>query len=272
MKFPNHIILDFNHELISYSNYYWIFKYLTFFKKNKSSVTAPFYRSFFYKKSKKINLPTKLKNFKKFTLKFNFVTDADNLSQTQLNIFKKFIKPRIKIKNRNIFIDNFINNLYRVLNKNDSKIDNLYLQFLEKNKPVYKVLIWKNNKLFNIFNINFLKKEKIYTKLKYSRTPAYDIVSGGFAALFAAFLGFIITEKFGFELVDSGDFYFLFMYAVFLCFFLKLFLKLFSLDEFFYNPISYKFFLKFYRTIFYLPIKFIKKYYRVHIKCFQSKL
>jgi hypothetical protein len=66
----------------------------------------------------------------------------------------------------------------------------------------------------------------MYTKLKYSRTPQYDIVSGGSAALLAGFLGFLITEKFGFELVDSGDFYFLFMYIVFISFFGRIFFKL----------------------------------------------
>jgi hypothetical protein len=75
------------------------------------------------------------------------------------------------------------------------------------------------------FDIFFLRKEKIYTKLKYSRTPQYDIVSGGIAAIFAGFLGFLICEKFGLELLDSGDFYFAFMYVVFGSFFLKLFFR-----------------------------------------------
>ena len=79
----------------------------------------------------------------------------------------------------------------------------------------------KLNTVLSMININFLRKEKLYTKLKYSRSPAYDIVSGGAAALFAGFLGFLISEKFGFELVDSGDFYFLTMYIVFLCFSLR---------------------------------------------------
>ena len=70
----------------------------------------------------------------------------------------------------------------------------------------------------NLVNVNFLRKERLYTKLKYSRSPAYDIVSGGSAALLAAFLGFLISEKYGFEMVDSGDFYFLFMYLVFISF------------------------------------------------------
>lgn len=69
-----------------------------------------------------------------------------------------------------------------------------------------------------LFDVNFLRKDKLYTKLKYSRCPQYDIVSGGWAALFAGLVGFLISEKFGIELVDSGDFYTVFMYGVFLCF------------------------------------------------------
>lgn len=64
-------------------------------------------------------------------------------------------------------------------------------------------------------DVNFIRKEFVYTKLKYSRSPAYDAVSGGFAALLAGFIGFLISEKFGIELVDSGDFFIGFMYAVF---------------------------------------------------------
>jgi hypothetical protein len=73
----------------------------------------------------------------------------------------------------------------------------------------------------SLININFIRKERLYTRLKYSRSPTYDIVSGGSAALLAAFLGFLISEKYGFELVDSGDFYYLFMYCVFMSFSLK---------------------------------------------------
>ena len=70
----------------------------------------------------------------------------------------------------------------------------------------------------DVVNVNFLRKERLYTKLKYSRSPAYDIVSGGAAAILAGFIGFLISEKFGFELVDSGDFYYLFIYLVFASF------------------------------------------------------
>jgi hypothetical protein len=78
------------------------------------------------------------------------------------------------------------------------------------------------------FNIWFLRKEKCYTKLKYSRTPAFDIISGGVAALFAGFLGFLVCEKFGFELLDSGDFYMLLMYIIFFIFSCRLWLRVLS--------------------------------------------
>ena len=73
------------------------------------------------------------------------------------------------------------------------------------------------------FDINFLLREWKYSKLKYSKTAERDIVSSGSAALFAGFIGFLISEKFGIELVDSGDFYFMFMYSVFAGFGLKIF-------------------------------------------------
>lgn len=78
----------------------------------------------------------------------------------------------------------------------------------------------------HLFNINFLRKERLYTKLKYSRCPQYDIVGGGWAALFAGLLGFLISEKFGIELVDSGDFYNALMYAIFASFALRPLVKI----------------------------------------------
>ena len=100
--------------------------------------------------------------------------------------------------------------------------------------------------LWNLFEIYFLRKERTYTKLKYSRVPQYDIVSGGVAAILAGFLGFLICEKFGVELVDSGDFYIVFMYVVFLCFFLKLLLKIMEADTLVWNFYSYKWIILYY--------------------------
>ena len=82
-------------------------------------------------------------------------------------------------------------------------------------------------------NIIFLKKERTHTKLKYSRVTQADIVSGGVAAFFSAFLGYLISEKFGFELIDSGDFYILLMYLVFLIGSIRIFFKFFNNVNFF---------------------------------------
>ncbi len=96
-----------------------------------------------------------------------------------------------------------------------------------------------------IFDIHFLRKEKLYTKLKYSRCPQYDIVSGGFAAILAGFIGFLISEKFGIELVDSADFYNALMYGVFAAFSIRPLLRIYSKDETPYSPISLKYLLLF---------------------------
>ena len=110
----------------------------------------------------------------------------------------------------------------------------------------------------SISNINFLRKERLYTKLKYSRSPAYDIVSGGMAALLAGFVGFLIQEKYGFELVDSGDFYFLFMYIVFLCFSVRPLLITFNSKTTFTEALSLKPVIKFYLNIFYFILNKLK--------------
>jgi hypothetical protein len=128
----------------------------------------------------------------------------------------------------------------------ESNLEN-YLNANQKSKFYFPLL--------NNANINFLRKERLYTKLKYSRSPAYDIVSGGMAALLAGFIGFLISEKFGFELVDSGDFYFLFMYIVFFCFSLRPLLITFNSKTTFLEAISVKPVIRFYLNIFYLILK-----------------
>lgn len=97
----------------------------------------------------------------------------------------------------------------------------------------------------NTFDINFLRKEKLYTKLKYSRCPQYDIVSGGFAAILAGFVGFLISEKFGIELVDSGDFYIAFMYGVIASFSVRPLVRIYSKDSSTYTPFSLNYLLTF---------------------------
>jgi len=106
----------------------------------------------------------------------------------------------------------------------------------------------KANTLVRLFDTNFLKREKLYTKLKYSRSPAYDIVSGGVAALFSGFIGFLISEKFGIELVDSGDFYTFFMYLVFLGFSIRPLLKVIDKGVASWTFLSPKFLLAYFYT------------------------
>ncbi len=114
----------------------------------------------------------------------------------------------------------------------------------------------------SIFDIHFLRKEKLYTKLKYSRCPQYDIVSGGFAAIFAGFIGFLISEKFGIELVDSADFYNAFMYGVFGVFSLRPLLRVYSADNTTYHPLSPKYFFLFFRDLTTLALRPIVKIYK----------
>jgi len=115
-----------------------------------------------------------------------------------------------------------------------------------------------NSLLGSLFDINFLKREKLYTKLKYSRSPQYDIVSGGVAALFSGFLGFLISEKFGIELVDSGDFYTFFMYCVFFSFSLRPLVKILNKEDSYWGVLSYKHLFDYLTTIIIFILRTLK--------------
>jgi hypothetical protein len=117
-----------------------------------------------------------------------------------------------------------------------------------------------SNPLVNLINTNFLRKERIYTKLKYSRTPGYDIVSGGAAVILAGFLGFLVSEKFGIELLDSGDFYYLWMYIVFLCFSVRPLLTLASKSQSVTSLFSLRHIINFYSTLVNLLFKVFKNF------------
>ena len=86
------------------------------------------------------------------------------------------------------------------------------------------------------------------------------MVSGGVAAIFAGFLGFLICEKFGLELLDSGDFYFLFMYAVFLTFSVRPFLRIMSEKSTVWYFFSYKPLFIFFRDLSVLTVNATKHY------------
>ena len=92
----------------------------------------------------------------------------------------------------------------------------------------------------NLTKINFIKTEQVYTKLKYSRVPIYDIISGGSACMFAGFIGFLISERFGFEITDSLDIFMLYFYILFISLMLFIYYKniLYSYNIW-YNFINY---------------------------------
>jgi succinate-acetate transporter protein len=94
--------------------------------------------------------------------------------------------------------------------------------------------------------------------LKYSRSPAYDIVSGGAAALLAGLLGFLISEKFGMEMVDSGDFYYLWMYLVFLSFSVRPLLVVVEANKSLLNVFSIRRVCKFYILVILNTLKVFK--------------
>ena len=125
---------------------------------------------------------------------------------------------------------------YQFLNK-FSNIDfssywlNSYKSSIEKNNFFFlshqnnNTLVNYNITNTNIYNIYFLRKESFYTKLKYSRVPQFDTASGAVASLLSGFYGFLVCEKFGFELIDSADFLFLALYVILLSFIITTVLK-----------------------------------------------
>jgi hypothetical protein len=123
----------------------------------------------------------------------------------------------MKISLNLLLLNSSIKTKYNIKN---TKIAHLHKNYFNKSKLVY-----------NGFKNHLLKKEYIYTKLKYSRVPQVDYVSGGIASLLAGLLGFLVTEKFGFELLDSGDFYILFYYIIFIFVVIRIFFKANILDS-----------------------------------------
>lgn len=225
MKSPNHILLDVNKPVIFYSNQYWIFKYFSSLNVIKTLFNTNFHKKFL-KQKENVFLNKLIDAQSKFTIKYNYANLSNFLNNDQKFLINLRFQPKLSVKHRELDSNFYGKSVYDYLNTNDSIYDKKALRRLFKliflknrintqNLYLFTSKEYKTNSLFSLFNINFLKKEKMYTKLKYSRVPQYDIVSGGAAALLAAFLGFLITEKFGFELVDSADFYFFFMYLVF---------------------------------------------------------
>lgn len=182
-----------------------------------------------------------------------------NITSNWTTSYRSFISKQQQFNNTLNIISNIKLSTKSIINKNESTVKIINSSTFFNTKSNKNVNYKTNNLLWSLFDINFLKKEKIYTKLKYSRSPQYDIVSGGVAALFAGFLGFLISEKFGIELVDSGDFYTFFMYIVFLCFAIRPFLRIMSKKNTMYHFFSLKFVLEYVYTLLILLFHFLSR-------------
>lgn len=241
MKFPKHIILDVNKKYIDNSSQYWAINYINTFDQQGPDFNELFFYKKFFLKKESLMLNKITKNQKKFTIKYSLSNKSVFLTSAQRKFYKAFFTTRIKVKKPMLLSKHVGKDVYDYLYKSSSIFDIKNLKRLLKGfKPSPITPVFRTDTLRKLFDIHFIKKEKIYTKLKYSRVPQYDIVSGGVAAFAAAFIGFLITEKFGFELLDSGDFYYLFMYGVFVSFFIKLLLKLINNYVLDWNVFSYK--------------------------------
>lgn len=263
MRKPNHIVLDFESSKSLNSSQYWAINYLT--ELDKSS---PFLKNGnFFKKFKhnSNSLPesSMLETQQKFTVQSNEKHEADFLRSWEKEGLTKMFKPS---NASNIKTSKYLmkyskhrgRDSYMYINLSNEQYDQRNMKYLlMKYSTVSKNTNNSLNTWFNTVNINFLRKERLYTKLKYSRSPAFDIVSGGAAALLAAFIGFLISEKFGYELVDSGDFYFLFMYLVFASFALRPLITVSDASKGFWDTFSLKRVLNFYVNMLQL---FLKKF------------
>jgi len=266
MKFPNHILLDVDKPLISHSPQYWVVSYLTNVNKFPEAFEQlAFFRRFNLQKEKLL-LNNLMLNQKKYTIRYCYTNPAEFIPSHIRPLFKNLYAPRLKVKRRVRFSKHYGKEVYDYMYTGHPTIDVKTIRRLFRNfkfKPALYQFRFSN--LWSLFDINFLKKEKIYTKLKYSRVPQYDIVSGGVAAIFSGFLGFLICEKFGFELLDSGDFYYPFMYAVFFIFFIRLYIKATTAEEESWNVLSFRPIFVFYRQLFIIFLRFssrtFKKFY-----------
>lgn len=209
MKFPNNIILDFNTN-VKVTKRYWIIRYLL-----NENFSYNFSHKFLWHRTDLTDKKLFAKQ-KKFTLRYSKTVINKKETKISNDFVSKVLGVNPKIQTR-IKHSRFLNReIFDFLNHSDKSfnaklLQRLLIKYIRKAHPQR----YATNKVNALFDINFLRKEKIYTKLKYSRVPQYDAVSGGSAAILAGFLGYLITEKFGLELLDSGDFWFVFMYGVF---------------------------------------------------------
>ena len=268
MKFPNHLTLDLYSRKNILTIAHWNKMYFKVLIETKRPLIA---LSLFYK----FYLTTHdtiafLENLPKFTIIYKKFTpqSARFLKNPRQPLFNQTLDSKktnkiVKLRLRAMAISALKGRIAPIARSkfiHRSRLNSIFIKRLRRSLISTQV---GTNASWRLFDVSFLKKDKIYTKLKYSRVPQYDIVSGGSAALFAGFLGFLICEKFGFELLDSGDFYFLFMYIVFICYFLRLFVKLLNATDRSWSVISPKYLFLFSKNLSHLAINQVFWFKRV---------
>lgn len=247
--YPQSIILDLNQSSHFFLQDHWTYHYATSFEKSN-----------FFHKSLTLNSSSKAEKFWKKSRAFQKVlilVKSDSFVASRKAVPTKTSSMRLEVqaaqkqfalKKSTEGYKQFRHN-FRTLDLHSSHTESKPTVTLSKpqlnalysalpSNPAYEKHLKITNLTYALFDINFIKKERLYTKLKYSRSPAYDIVSGGSAALLAGFIGFLVSEKFGIELVDSGDFYIGFMYAVFISFFIRPLLRILSEKDTLWSVVS----------------------------------
>ena len=265
MRRPNHVILDFEMNKSLNASSYWALNHLV-----RNSQSPSFLKDLDIQtkyQQGKISQETlsMYKNQQKFTIKSNQSHDTEFLRSWEKDGITKIFKPTGMLNTKTSkhllkYSQNKGRDSYMYINLPTDQYCRRSIKYLlarcdtaHLRQTTYSLNTW-----FSTVNINFLRKERLYTKLKYSRSPAYDIVSGGAAALLAGFFGFLITEKFGYELLDSGDFYFLFMYVVFLVFSIRPLLTISDANKGFWDAFSPKRVLAFYVSLLQILLKKFK--------------
>jgi len=264
--YPQNIILDLKSTNLTYSNDYWVLRYSESFTAN-----GYFYNTLLIPTNTRYSNQSLITNNVKSTATFNSLGNFWSKLEkgvgedTRARKIKTSKRKYLKESKDSLILPNFKKNLNYYVNNNtsDKTLSQTPLTLILKRegfedpeKTSFSITRTLTN---NLFDINFIKKERLYTKLKYSRSPAYDIVSGGSAALLAGFIGFLVSEKFGIELVDSGDFYIVFMYAVFISLSCRPLLKIISSSEKTWSIFSVNFFIDYYMFVVSSYISIFKK-------------
>ena len=266
MRRPNHIILDFEANKISTRSNYWAVNYLI----SSDNTLSCLENRDFHLKLTKYRTPVGgvdvLKNQQKYTVRSNHSHPSEFLKQWERDGVTRVFMPLPQEDKKHPecvlkYSRDRGRDYYSYLNLTKNRYSQQYIEHLltrHQSNPASLAPTTNLNTWFSIVNVNLLRKERLYTKLKYSRSPAFDIVSGGAAALLAGFVGFLISEKFGYELVDSGDFYYLFMYLVFLAFSVRPLLVVSDFSKGFIHSLSLARVLRFYLSILHLLLSRFK--------------